>query len=104
MDIEKIAQKMLEAAPEGAPIVDENGKAVSAIAIVVSEASTVMKARTTPYGIGNALLSLFDSIPKEMKTMIQMEMYKLLPKEMQQIVILGMIALDSGIKNLPKPE
>lgn len=90
MNIDSIAKKMLDAsgASHETPLKDEEGNLISAIAIVVSKENTLVGACATPYGMANAIRSLFTSLRT--------------PQE-KQLILMELIAEERGINNMPKP-
>ena len=84
---EDIVKKMMEGAPKERPILDENGKIISAFAIAVSENKTTVAANATVFGVACAITSLFESLLPEHK----------------QVVLMKLISIERGI-DIPQPK
>lgn len=91
MKIKEIAKKMMDQAPKDHIVLDENGKAVSFFAIIVTEAKIAVEAKGTPFGVFSAMASLAVKLPVELKAPMSLALYKQLPKKEQDNLVMAMI-------------
>lgn len=78
-------------APKDRIVLDENGKAVSFFAIIVTEAKTAVEAKGTPFGIFHAMAGLVEKLPVELKAIMSLALCKQLPKKEQDNLVMAMI-------------